>query len=243
MWLCEVRSIYTQIRFAEEWLEDIFHIPVITHKFGHKRRSQAQVTCCCPALQDTLSLTWNRGRTVTLVWHRESERRREKQNIFKKADVRKCSREESLQLLQGWVPRPHRVLIWPSECTEGSEDSFIRVISEQLNESLRAAVNHQHTLGVCVCVDSPFLCLVNNVTDLHVERPVLILQGPIGGLLCDKHITVINLHTNTHKTYIYSIWQLLLSRVTYIYPILDPGLTTCWSVVHHLNQWPTTSQR
>lgn len=62
-------------------------------------------------------------------------------------------------------------------------------------------MSHQRILGLRVCarVDSPFLCLVNNVTDLHVERPVLTLQGPISGLLCDKHITVTkNCYLNIH---------------------------------------------
>ncbi len=48
-----------------------------------------------------------------------------------------------------------------------------------LNESVRGTV--------CLCTGlSPFLGLINDVTDLHVECPVFILQWAICGFLCEK---------------------------------------------------------
>lgn len=53
-------------------------------------------------------------------------------------------------------------------------------------------MSHQEALcaSVCLCAAlSPFLGLINDVTDLHVECPVFILQGAICGFLCEKQTT------------------------------------------------------
>lgn len=172
--------------------QGIFHILVVTHNLGHRTRRQAKATSC--TTRRSLTLMEQRQDCDDGVTRGQWDRAR----VREKDDAWRCS-VWPLRPLQVRAPRPYPVRIYSPECTKWSKNYFWATKWVTLSSS-ESPTDFRCVRFVCVCC-SPFLCFVNNVTDLHVERPVLILQRPISGLLCKKYHSYQHAHTHTHYYY------------------------------------------